>query len=437
MTPTDKTRRTWNTRRPMAIGLCAVIFLVTAIGVWAARANISGAVIGQGTIILSTSMTTVQHPIGGVVSEILARDGDTVRAGDVVLQLDDFQLKSDLKVVENDLYENLANIARLQAVIEHRTEMVPHPVLKEALETNWDVQALMGRQAQQLEAHFENLETQSGLLNEQIHQIEAQIDGIKAQVMAKTDERAVLAQESDKLAALSDRGLAKSSEVFSLEKALVAVRGELGRLNANIAELRGKITELELKRHAVIPDARQLAEVELTRLRPERTRFLERRANLLDGLRKLEIRAPVSGKIHDSKVQGLQSVVVAASPLMMIVPDDDPVMVGVRIFATDIDQVYVGQEASLKFKAFNGRDTPIILGRVMQMSADAYLDTVTRKPYYDVRVELLSPEMAKLGEKELLPGMPVDAFLTTESRTPLAYVLRPIKTYFDRAFRDA
>ena len=355
-------------RRPLAMGLVAVLLLLGVLGVWSVRARIAGAVIGQGVIEVSSTMTAVQHPIGGVVAEILLRDGDPVQAGAVVLRLDDRQLRSDLTVVESDLYEALANIARLEAAIEGRTEMILHPVLAEAA-TLPDIATLLDRQRRQLTAYYMANLAEEGLLDEQVSQVGAQIEGVEAQLAAKSDEAALV--------------------------------------------------------------------TELTRLRPERTRFLERRASILDGLTKLDIRAPVSGRIYESKVLGLRSVVVAASPLMMIVPDDVPVQANVRVFATDIDQIYPGQEASLKFKAFNGRQLPIILGQVAQISADSFLDQRTQKTYYEVKVALLPAELAKLGAQDLIPGMPVEAFMSTESRTPLNYVLRPILFYFDRAFRDA
>ena len=423
-------------RRPLAMGLVAVLLLLGVLGVWSVRARIAGAVIGQGVIEVSSTMTAVQHPIGGVVAEILLRDGDPVQAGAVVLRLDDRQLRSDLTVVESDLYEALANIARLEAAIEGRTEMILHPVLAEAA-TLPDIATLLDRQRRQLTAYFMANLAEEGLLDEQVSQVGAQIEGVEAQLAAKSDEAALVSQELVKARDLNAKGLIKFSELLNLEKAEVVIRGESGRLTAQIAELRGKIAEIDLKRHSVAPDAAAALVTELTRLRPERTRFLERRASILDGLTKLDIRAPVSGRIYESKVLGLRSVVVAASPLMMIVPDDVPVQANVRVFATDIDQIYAGQEASLKFKAFNGRQLPIILGQVAQISADSFLDQRTQKTYYEVKVALLPAELAKLGAQDLIPGMPVEAFMSTESRTPLNYVLRPILFYFDRAFRDA
>ena len=432
----DRKRLTWNTRRPLLLGLGSMVVLAGFLGVWSVRANIAGAVIGTGVIEVSTTFTAVQHPIGGVVKAILAREGDHVRAGDVVVRLDDWQLHSDLKVVEGDLYEALANIARLEAAIEGRHDLILHPALAEVAATP-EIAGLLQRQRSQLAAFFAATGASTRLLDEQVLQIEAQIAGVAAQLAAKTDEQALVAQELVKARDLNAKGLNRLSELLALEKAEVAARGEIGRLTASIAELRGKISETEMKRQSVLPDATNRLADELTKLRPERTRFLERRASLLDGLTKLEIRAPVGGRVYLSKVQGLRSVVVAASPLMIIVPDDEPVLANVRIFATDIDQAYVGQAASLKFKAFNGRQIPVILGQVAQISADAFQDQRTQKTYYEVKVALRQDEMAKLGDRDLIPGMPVEAFLSTESRTPLSYVLRPFMFYFDRAFRDS
>lgn len=428
-------RLTWSTRRPLLLGLGSFVLLVGVIGFWSVRADIAGAVIGLGVIEVSSTQTAVQHPVGGVVKEILAREGDRVAAGDVVVRLDDFQLLSDLKVVEGDLFETLAAIARLEAEVEGRTTLTLHPALAEAASIP-EYGRLIDRQQRDLDAFYASIAAEDGLLDEQVSQIQAQIVGIEAQLAASTDERALISAELLTARDLNARGLNRDAELVALEKAEVATRGEIGKLTAQIAELRGKIAEVELKRLQILPDAETSAAQELAKLRPERTRFLERRASILDGLTKLDIRAPVSGQIYQSAVQGLRSVIVAASPLMMIVPDDDPVLANVRVAATDIDQAYVGQSASLKFKSFNGRQIPIILGRVAQISADASLDTTTRKTYYQVKVGLLPEEMAKLGDKDLIPGMPVEAFLSTETRTPLSYVLRPFMFYFDRAFRD-
>lgn len=433
----DPRRQTWSVHRSLFLSVTTILILLAFLAVWSVRTNIAGAVVGAGVIEVSTTRTTVQHPIGGVVVEILKRDGDQVEAGDVVLRLDDSKLRSDLAVNESALFETLASIARLEAAIEGRHEMILDPLLTDAAAADPDVQTLIERQQRQLENHFTALDTEMRLLDEQNAQTESQISGVQAQLAGKRDEQTLIAAELGRGRELAGRELIRTSELTTLETEDIKVRGELGQLEAQIAELRGRMAETRLKRLSVVNDAAELAGTELNRLRPERTRLLEERAVILEDLSRMEIRAPVGGRIIDSQVLGLRSVVVAASPLMMIVPGDEPVLARVRVFATDVDQIYLGQDASLKFKSFDGRQLPIILGQVRQVSADAFLDQKTQMTYYDVLVALDPAELAKLGDKTLIPGMPVEAFLATDSRTPLNYVLRPIMFYFDRAFRDA
>jgi len=433
----ERQRPTWSVHRSLFLSVTAVVLLVAFLGVWSVRTHIAGAVVGAGVIEVSTTRTAVQHPIGGVVVEILKRDGDRVRAGDVVLRLDDRKLQSDLAVNESALFETLASIARLEAAIEDRHELDPDPLLVEAAARDPEVRALVARQQRQLDTYFTAIATEMSLIDEQNAQTEAQISGVQAQLAAKQDEQSILADELTRSRDLAGRELIRTSELTTLETEDVKIRGEIGQFESQIADLRGRIAENRLKRLSGVTDAAELAGTELNRLRPERTRLLEERSVILDELSHLEIRAPVSGRIIDSQVFGLHSVVLAASPLMMIVPDDEPVLARVRVFATDIDQVHLGQDASLKFKAFDGRQLPIILGTVRQVSADAFLDQRTQKTYYDVLVAMEDTEMAKLGPRTLIPGMPVEAFMATDSRTPLNYALRPIMVYFDRAFRDS
>ncbi|MCE8536045.1 HlyD family type I secretion periplasmic adaptor subunit [Ruegeria pomeroyi] len=429
-------RSTWTTGRPFAVTVFSLIFLLGCLAVWSTRANISGAVIGSGTIEVSTSMTAVQHPIGGVVSEIYVRNGDRVRAGDILVRLDSRQFHSDLNVVEGELFEVLANIARLQAIMDNQRQMVLTPVLDEAAKARAEVKLMVERQQRQLAAHFEAITSGMHLLDEQITQVRAEIAGVEAQLLAKQDEMRLLSLEIVNAEQLAERKLITMSELYKLKKDDVTIRGDIGKNEAKIAELRGKISELNLKRLVVIPNAQEKAEEELRKLRPLRTRFMEMRLSLLDDLSKLEIRAPVNGKIHETQVQGRRSVITAAKPLMMIVPDDDPFQIGVRIAAADIDQVFIGQEASIKFRAFNARDLPIILGAVSRISPDVTLDPLTKKYHYDVKVALNAGEEAKLNGRALMPGMPVEAYIATESRTAINYVVRPIKHFFDRALRD-
>lgn len=433
----DRKRRTWANGRPIMLGVIATCGLLLALAIWSGTAQIAGAVLGAGHIEVTTTRTAVQHPMGGVVVEILKRDGDAVQAGDVVLRLDDRQFQSALTVTEGALWETLASIARLEAALGGSRHLRLPDLLAQAADKSVGMRDLIARQQRQLDDHFATLATEAGLLDETMAQTQFQIAGVTAQLHAKDQELVVIAQELVRAKDLQAQGLIRQAELAALEKAAIGVRGEIGQFTALIAELRGRISQTALSKLSVATRAHDLMGVELSRLRPERTRLMEARSVILQDLMLLDIRAPVTGRIIESQVLGLRSVVVAASPVMMIVPQGEPILARVRIDARDSDQVYVGQEASLRFTAFNGRQVPIILGRVLQVSADAFVDPRTQIPYYNVAISIDDAALGKLGRTDLMPGMPVEAFLATESRTPIDYVLRPIRFYFDRAFRDA
>ncbi|GHC59308.1 HlyD family type I secretion periplasmic adaptor subunit [Neogemmobacter tilapiae] len=430
-------RRTWSIRFPLFVGLTAILAVVLAIGVWGAGTSIGGAVIGSGKVEVASDLTVVQHPVGGIVAEILVRDGDRVQAGSVLLRLDDGALRSELAAVEGELFETLANLARLEAVLDDQPTMTLEPLLVREASKRPDLQRLIDRQQRRLEAHFASIVTEQGLIDEQIRQVGDQIVGVEAELAAKLARGGLLQEEIADQQQLADKGLAAHSTLYDLRKDELTNSGEVGQLRAKRAELQGRIAELKLKAHGLVPGLKDEAETELGKLRPARTRLLERRGQVLADLQRTEVRAPVGGRIHDSKVQGVRSVVVAASPLLSIVPTDSPFEVGVRVEPGDIDQVHLGQEALLKFTGFGSRRIPEITGKVRSISPDAFVDPATRRPYFEVKIMPQPDALARLGTEQLLPGMPVSAFMATESRTPLSYVTRPILFYFDRAFRDS
>lgn len=420
----------------MALGLGALIVLVLALYGWGIRAQIAGAVLGSGKIDVAAHSTTVQHPVGGVVTEILVRNGDVVQAGQVLLRLEDRQIRSDLAVAEDDLLEALANIARNEAIIDGRTALQPEAFLAERAAGSADIGAAIARQQRQLDSQMAALEAQERLIGQQIAQVRDQIGGNAAEIAANVAQADFTRRELEQIRALSQKGLSTSQQLFTLEKDLVRLEGEIARLTARAAELGGRVAELELSLLGLRPAAIEKAAGELSKLRTDRTRHQEKRSVLMDALTRTEIRAPVGGRVHDSRVQGLRSVVVAASPLMSIVPADQPLVAVVRVDAADIDQLHPGQEAALRFLAFDRRSLPVILGQVDAISPDAFADPVSKAAYYEVTVTLRPDQMAALAGHDLVPGMPVEAHIATVARTPLDYVLRPLASYFDRALRD-
>ena len=429
-------RRSRSIRKPLSIGLVAVAAMVGLVFVWGTTFKISGAVIAKGQVQVSSSRTAVQHPVGGVVAEILARNGDKVRSGDVVVKLDETQLRSELAAVEGELFEILANEARLTAELEDQKALSPDEILRVAAERNPELQALLERQQRQLDSHYQSLTTQIALLDEQTMQIEEQAVGEESALEAKRQHLALSQDELARSEQSLGKGIITKVVVTTLQKDVIATKGEIGQLIAKVAELKGKISEQKLKINAIPLDAKEKSADKTNQLGQQKKKLVEERRSLLYKLSRLEVRTPVSGTVYDSKILGLRSVVEAAKPIMYIVPDDEPALVSVRVDAADIDQLYVGQEASLRFIAFNRRSTPVIAGRVLNISADAFMDERTQKFYYFVEVSLIEHELQRLGEVTLISGMPVEAFFATLSRSPASYIAKPITDYFNRAFRD-
>jgi HlyD family secretion protein len=434
--PSKGNRRSSTIRKPLAIGLAALIGLFGLVFVWAVTFNISGAVIGKGQVQASANRIAVQHPVGGVVSEILASNGDQVKSGDIVVRLDDSSLGSELAAVESELFQLLANEARLEAELNGRSTLSLHPVLREAVTNNPALKSLLEQQQRQLQVSNGSMVTEVSVLQQQGNQIADEARGVQATLAAKRQELAFLSNELARAQENLRKGHTTRHVVSALELDLIKARGEAGTLSAKRAELNGKLAEQRLMTYASPLDVKLLSADKLNLSKQQSTKLIESRNAIIYKLGKLDVRAPVSGTVFESKLLGPRSVIEAAKPIMYIVPDRKPNLVVVRVDAKDIEQVHVGQEAGLRFTTFNKRSTPIIAGRVTAVSADVFLDEKTQSSYYFVDVELIEREMQRLGGVELISGMPVEAFLQTEGRTPASYVVRPITDFFARAFRD-
>ena len=434
--PDDSPRRSWTVRKPLAIGLIALFGLFGGVFAWAATFDISGAIIGEGKVEASANRFAVQHPVGGVVAEMVARNGDRVNAGDVLLRLDDPTLKAELATIESELFELLANEARLEAEVDNRRTLSAHPILLEAAGKNPAVAMLLEQQRRQLDFHHRSLGTQVSLMQSQRMQTSEEAGGVDAALAAKREELALLNEELASAQENMEKGYVTRSVVTTLQREVIKARGEAGALAAKTAELNGKDTEQRLQTFATPLEFRAESADKLNQSRQQSAKLIESRSALLARLEKLNVKAPVGGMIFDSQVQGPRSVVEAAKPIMYVVPSNAPKLAIVRVEAKDIEQVHVGQAAGLRFTTFNQRSTPIIDGRVTAISADAFRDETTQSFYYFVDIRLFDSELSKLGAVQLMPGMPVEAFIRTEERSPASYIVKPIQDFFTTAFRD-
>ena len=427
----------WPARRPLIIGLLGVLLLIGGFGIWAATTQISGAIIAPGQIQVDQNRQVVQHPEGGVVAAIKVDEGDRVLAGQILLQLDATDLQSRLSIVQGQLYELIARRGRLEAERDGKAEITFDALLVEAATASADAADLIAGQIRLLQARTVTIAQETDQLRKRSAQITDQIHGIKAQQVAVTRQLELLERELVDQQSLLERGLAQVGRVLALQREQARLSGLAGDFRAQKAQAAGRITELDVEILRLGSQRREEAITQLRDLQYRELELREQRSALIEQINRLDLRAPVSGVVYGLRVFALRSVVRAADPVMFLVPQDRPLIINARVDPIHIDKIYLEQDVSLRFSTLDQRTTPELTGRVVQISADAFQDESTLQSYYSAEIVLSEGEQARLPKgSTLIPGMPVEAFIRTEDRTPLAYLTKPLTDYFIKAFRE-
>jgi HlyD family secretion protein len=421
---------------PLLIGFGTIALMLGTLGVWSVGTEISGAVVATGKVQVESDRQIIQHPDGGVVSEILVRDGASVAAGDVLVRLDGTFLNSELAVIEGQLAELF--VRRVRLIAERDAREAPEfgeglTLEKVGAETLGD---LMAGQSKLFHARLASLTQETLQIGEQQSQIERQIEGTEAQRRALGQQLEFIGQERADVQSLFERGLIQRRRLLELQREEARLLGEIANLTSRIAEGRSRIASLSIERMKLQDHRREDAITRLRDLGYSEIELQERRISLLERIARLDVRAPVAGSVFDSRVSALRSVVRPAETIMYLVPEDVPLEVSVRIDPIDVDQVYPGQDVVLMFTAFNRRTTPDVAARVARISADVQTDEATGRAYYQAIVIPNSDAIAALTDLKFVPGMPVEAFFKTTARRPLAYFIEPLTVYFQRAFRE-
>lgn len=427
----------FSSTKPLAIGLIASLLLIVGFGGWAVMAQLSGAIIATGQIEVDQNRQIVQHPDGGVVSEILVEEGDTVANGDVLLRLDPRNQQSELSIIQGQLFELMARRGRLVAERDNLESVTFDPRLIEAAQIDPAINELKSGQEQLFHARRENLTKQVEQLRKRTSQIDNQIDGIIAQKAALNTQLELIEIELVDQQKLLDRGLAQASRVLALQRTQAELSGNLGDLIAREAEAAGRITEIEIEIQSQYTKRQEEA---ITRLRDQQFRALEleeRAKALIDRLERMDIRAPASGIVYGLTIFTPRSVIRPAEPVMYLIPQDRPLIIAAQVSPINIDELFITQDVTLRFSALDQRQTPELFGKVVKVSADAFVDEATRATYYRAEIILNDGQIDRLPANiTLIPGMPVEAFIKTSDRSPLSYLVKPLTDYFVKAFRE-
>ncbi|MEK1888403.1 MAG: HlyD family type I secretion periplasmic adaptor subunit [Phyllobacterium sp.] len=414
-------------------GITLGMLLFVGAGGWAARAQLTGAIIAPGMVKVDQNLKSIQHRDGGIISEIAVREGDFVTKGQIMLRLDDAETRAELSIVRTQLVEFTVKQARLMA---ERDNLDAIMMSSELSARSKDFPHVFFGENRMFEGNRQNRNSQKEQLLLGIDQLGDEIKGLEAQRDAKIDEINLVKTEHDKIKGLADKRLIETSRKYVIDREMAKLEGERGEVEANIARAKTRMSEIRLQIIAIEETARTEAQRELSSIEPKLSELRERRVAIEDRLARADIRAPLSGTVNELAVHTIGGVITPAEKLVTLVPADAALKIEAKLSPTDIDQVYVGQSAKLRFSAFNQRTTPELYGRIAYVSAATSSDPATGQVYYLSDVIVPSEELEKLGNSKLLPGMPVEVFVSTEERTAMSFLSKPLVDQFNRAFRE-
>jgi HlyD family secretion protein len=422
-------------RNHLVGGMVIALSLTVGIGGWASTTEVSGAVTASGSVVVDSNVKKVQHLTGGIVGELFVREGDHVRTGDTLIRLDETVLQAGLAIYTKGLDEMRARKARLVSERDGASQLIFAPELLGRTPSP-DFTAAMDSERKLFELRRTARQGQKSQLRQRIVQLDDEVRGYGALQQAKMEEIELIQRELVGVRLLWEKNLIQINRLTVLEREAARLKGELAQSMAASAQVRGKISEIELQIIQIDQDLSSEVAKELREIDGKIGEYIERKVTAEDQLKRVDIRAPQNGIVHQLGVHTIGGVVSPADPVMLIVPESDFLSVEAKISPQDIDQLHVGQAASLRFSAFNQRTTPEIQGAVSRISADVTSDQRTGQNFYTARISITSDELAKLGSVKLLPGMPAEIFAKTHDRSVLSYFTKPLSDQIVRAFRE-
>ncbi len=420
-------------------GLALIALLIGGVGGWATTSQLAGAVIAPGTVVVESNIKKVQHPTGGVVGEILVKEGGEVEEGQVVLRLDDTVTRATLGVVRSQLDELTAREARLLAERDE-AELLAFPTQWGSRGDETSLKMAFAGEEKLFESRKNARTGQRAQLRERIAQINEEIRGLSAQQAAKETEIDLIGKELVGVTELYQKNLVSISRYMQLQRDQARLQGERGQLIADIARARGKISETELQIIQLDQDFRTEVLKDMRESQGKIAELKERVTAAEDQLKRIDLRAPQSGVVHQLSVHTVGGVIGNGELIMQIVPRADELVVEAKVAPHDVDQVAPGAKAIVRIMAGNQRTTQDVSGVLTRISADLTREQQSGsqpgQAYYTVRISLPADQVARLKDIRLVPGMPAEAFIQTYERTPLQYFLKPLEEQIARTFRE-
>jgi HlyD family secretion protein len=422
-------------RRLSLTGMSLIALFGGTIGVWAAVSTLSGAVVAPAQFVVDSSIKKVQHATGGIVGELRVREGDRVNEGDILVRLDETMTRANLQIVVKQLDELLARQARLEAERDGSPVIEPVDELAARM-SDPAVAKLVGAEKTLFDARRSAREGQKSQLNKRISQLQDEIEGLRAQQKSKAREAVLIEDELKGVRDLYAKNLVQLPRLSALERDAASIEGQRGQLMAGVAQTEGRIAETSLQIIQVEEEARAEVMKDLREVQAKVSELVERKVAADDQLKRIDIRSPSDGFVHQLNVHTVGGVISPAEPIMMIVPIKDALDLEGKVSPQEIDQLVTGQKAKVRLHASNSRTTPELDGVLTRISADVSRDQQTGASYYTIRVTLPQNEVKRLGELKLIAGMQAEVFVQTHESTPFRYFIKPLEEQFNRAFRE-
>ncbi|EPC02585.1 hypothetical protein L861_09580 [Litchfieldella anticariensis FP35 = DSM 16096] len=417
------------------LGALIVLIGVGGFGGWALMADLAIAVVAPGKVSVASFKKTVQHYEGGIVEEIPVSDGDHVEAGDTLAVLDNTQVLSQLQIARSQYLINRATEVRLTAELsDQETLQFPDELRKGDSPRVDDVLAV------QRGLFFARRQAQQGALealDQQTRQLQEQSEGLEALVEINRQRVASLREEAGDHRKLFEKGLGNKQRLRELERQILEYRGEIAKHRAEIARLAAQVSENELQKQVRVQEFQKEVGEQLHQVQARITDAEERMTALSDEVQRTTLTAPVAGTVVALQVHTQGAVLKPGDPVMDIVPSGEGFVVEARIADRDIDSIYPGQPAEIRFSAFNQRLSNVIEGEVIHVSADSFEDKESGKSYYKARIKVTDTGQQEMtGDMKLLAGMPAEVMIRTGERTFASYLIKPVTDILARAMRE-
>ncbi|MBB3134289.1 membrane fusion protein [Rhizobium pisi] len=429
----SESKRSLN-RHVMVVGALSIA-LVCGIGGWAATTELSSAVIGEGVVVVNGDVKKIQHLTGGIVSQLLVAENDHVTAGQVLIRLDGTTTKAQLSIVESTLAQLYARRARLKAERIGAESFEVEENISD-LTSSTSAQKLLDGERKLFDSRRSALVGMKSQLESRKDQLGEQIKGLVVQINATNDSLGLIEEELEGVDTLYKKGLVTLQRLNQLKRARADLQGNSGQEIAAKAEAEGKAIEIDRQSIQLDEDRRSEIAKDLTDVEAQIAEYEERRGTALDQLHRLEITAPLSGRVHELAVHTVNGVIDPGQTLMLVVPENDDLTVEAKVATRDIDQIHVSQSVDVRFSAFDQRTTPDVGGEITSIAPDIVRDERTGISYYPIRVKPKADSLAKLKSIKLYPGMPAEVFIKIGDRTVISYLTKPLSDQMQHVFRE-